>query len=73
MKEIKKKIHEDTGCSPDRIVLVPPGTVAKTSSGKIQRYLCRERYLAGGLEQGRGSWYWAWIRLYLKSFFRIGS
>jgi acyl-CoA synthetase (AMP-forming)/AMP-acid ligase II len=31
-------------------VLVPPGGVPRTSSGKLQRSLCRERYLAGALE-----------------------
>ncbi len=30
-------------------VLVRPGTIPKTSSGKKQRYLCREAYLAGKL------------------------
>jgi len=31
-------------------VLVPPGGVPRTSSGKVQRSLCRERYQAGRLE-----------------------
>jgi len=30
-------------------VLVPPGGVPRTSSGKVQRSLCRERYLSGEL------------------------
>jgi acyl-CoA synthetase (AMP-forming)/AMP-acid ligase II len=29
--------------------LVRPGTIPRTTSGKIQRHLCRERYLAGEL------------------------
>ncbi|MFF7840524.1 hypothetical protein ACFZC6_17105 [Streptomyces ossamyceticus] len=29
------------------VVLVPPGTVPRTSSGKVARALTRERYLAG--------------------------
>jgi amino acid adenylation domain-containing protein len=33
----------------DQVVLVPPGAVPRTSSGKIQRGLCREHYLAGQL------------------------
>jgi acyl-CoA synthetase (AMP-forming)/AMP-acid ligase II len=32
------------------LVLVRPGTIAKTSSGKIQRRLTRQRWLAGALE-----------------------
>src|SRR5215468_2590183 len=37
---------------PDEVVLVPPGAVPKTSSGKIRRAATKERYLAG--ELGRG-------------------
>jgi len=32
------------------VVLLKPGTIPKTSSGKIQRQTCRERFLAGTLE-----------------------
>ena len=32
------------------VVLVPPGALPKTSSGKLQRRLARERYLAGSFE-----------------------
>jgi fatty-acyl-CoA synthase len=35
--------------APQQVVLVAPGTLPKTSSGKVQRGLCRERYLAGDL------------------------
>lgn len=35
------------GAPPDEIVLAPPQTVLKTSSGKIRRAATRERYLAG--------------------------
>jgi acyl-CoA synthetase (AMP-forming)/AMP-acid ligase II len=28
------------------VVLVPPSTLPKTSSGKLQRSLCKTRYLA---------------------------
>ena len=41
--------------SPDEVVLVPPGTIPKTSSGKRQRALCRQQYLAGELSQRRTS------------------
>jgi acyl-CoA synthetase (AMP-forming)/AMP-acid ligase II len=30
------------------VVLVPPGTVPKTTSGKVRRHACKELYLAGG-------------------------
>ncbi|NJM88373.1 MAG: fatty acyl-AMP ligase [Hydrococcus sp. RU_2_2] len=32
------------------ILLLKPGTIPKTSSGKIQRHLCRTHYLAGNFE-----------------------
>ncbi|MFF5363269.1 fatty acyl-AMP ligase [Streptomyces scabiei] len=34
------------------VVLVPPGTVPRTSSGKVSRTLTRERYLAGAYAAG---------------------
>ena len=73
VQEIKKNVFQDTGCSPDRVVLVPPGNIAKTSSGKIQRYRCRDRYLTGDLKRSRGRWLWELLQLYLKSLFRIGG
>jgi 1-acyl-sn-glycerol-3-phosphate acyltransferase len=37
------------GTPPDEVVLAPPGTVPKTSSGKIRRATARERYERGQL------------------------
>ncbi|MEU2874882.1 condensation domain-containing protein [Streptomyces sp. NPDC007070] len=40
------------------VVLVRPGAVPKTTSGKVQRSLCREQYLTGALQPigtGRGA------------------
>ncbi len=45
------RVREVVGLSADDVVLVAPGTLPKTSSGKLQRSLCRERYL-GELLQG---------------------
>jgi acyl-CoA synthetase (AMP-forming)/AMP-acid ligase II/acyl carrier protein len=36
-----------TGLSPDIVVVAPAGTIPRTSSGKVQRSLCRQRFLAG--------------------------
>ena len=42
---------------PDEVVLAPPGTVPKTSSGKIRRTECRDRYERGHLgPQRRPVW-----------------
>ncbi|NUR04148.1 MAG: AMP-binding protein [Streptomyces sp.] len=35
--------------APQHVLLVKPGAIPKTTSGKRQRRLCRERYLAGEL------------------------
>ncbi len=43
------------GVPPDRVELVPPGAVPKTSSGKIQRRESLRLYLAGSLAESRGS------------------
>jgi fatty-acyl-CoA synthase len=39
-----------TGLPAPDVVLLAPGTLPKTSSGKLERWRCRERYLAGELE-----------------------
>jgi len=43
------------GVPPDRVELVPPGAVPKTSSGKIQRRESLRLFLAGSLAESRGS------------------
>ncbi len=37
------------GEPPDEVVLAPPRTVLKTSSGKVRRAACRDRYLQGNI------------------------
>lgn len=41
---------EVSGLPPRDVMLVRPGTLPKTSSGKLQRARCRELYLAGELD-----------------------
>lgn len=47
---IRRAIHERTlqvcGLPPRDVMLVQPGTLPKTSSGKLQRSKCRDEYLA---------------------------
>jgi fatty-acyl-CoA synthase len=43
------RIREVVGLPPEEVVLVEPGTLPKTSSGKLQRSLCRSRYLSAAL------------------------
>ncbi len=44
------------GTAPDDIMLAPPGTVLKTSSGKIRRAASRELYESGGSKGTRAVW-----------------
>jgi fatty-acyl-CoA synthase len=44
--EVARRVRSVVGLSPADVVLVPPGTIPKTSSGKLQRSACRDRYLA---------------------------
>jgi fatty-acyl-CoA synthase len=51
---VRERIHHRTlevcGLPPRDVMLVRPGTLPKTSSGKLQRVRCREQYLAEDLE-----------------------
>ncbi len=48
-KEVRRAVREQVigivGFPPRDVVLVQPGTLPKTSSGKLQRTLCRTQYL----------------------------
>ena len=54
LDRVRADIHhsalEVSGLPPRDVMLVKPGTLPKTSSGKLQRAKCRELYLDGGLE-----------------------
>jgi fatty-acyl-CoA synthase len=47
---VAERVRGAVGIPPEEVVLVRPGTLPKTSSGKLQRALCRERYLGAALE-----------------------
>lgn len=44
--QVAGAVKDAVGLAAREIVLVPAGTLPKTSSGKLQRSLCRTRYLA---------------------------
>jgi len=48
-KEITRHVADAIGEPPKEIVLVQPGTVPKTSSGKLQRSACKAQHAAGEL------------------------
>jgi 1-acyl-sn-glycerol-3-phosphate acyltransferase len=53
------------GIPPDTLVIAPPGSVLKTSSGKIRRSATRDAYLGGRLGRPRRSVRAQWARLAL--------
>ena len=46
---IRGAVTQNHDLSTHAICLIKQATIPRTSSGKIQRHLCREQYLAGGL------------------------
>lgn len=50
-RKIETAISEVLGLPPDEVVLAPPHSVLKTSSGKIRRSACRELYESGAIER----------------------
>jgi amino acid adenylation domain-containing protein len=47
---IRRAVALEHDIQPYAVVLLAPGSILKTSSGKIQRRACRDAYLAGRLE-----------------------
>ncbi len=80
---INSALIEAIGIPSDRICLCPPGSIPKTSSGKIARSACREAYLAGHLTKQKSrmetqlfrlsaSWLRQWTRRGLKQAGHLG-
>ena len=46
---VAQQVRSTVGVPPKDVVFVPPGTVPKTSSGKLQRAACKQRYVADDL------------------------
>lgn len=53
-REVRHSVANVVGASPDRVVILPPGTVQKTTSGKLRRAAMRDAYLSGTLNAGPG-------------------
>ena len=49
-RAVQARVRDVVGVPAREVVLVAPGTVPKTSSGKLQRSLCRDRYLGRQLQ-----------------------
>ena len=65
--EINSLATDLVGAAPDETILAPPGTVLKTSSGKIRRAASRELFEKGEIGKRRRSLPWQLMRLALAS------
>ncbi|OEU55353.1 MAG: acyl-phosphate glycerol 3-phosphate acyltransferase [Desulfobulbaceae bacterium S3730MH12] len=71
--EIKEKLHQQIinravdllGMPPDEVLIAPPGTVLKTSSGKIRRAASRELYEKGEVGKAKRALWLQLVRLSL--------
>jgi 1-acyl-sn-glycerol-3-phosphate acyltransferase len=53
-------VAQGLGLPPDRVELIPPGSIPKTSSGKLRREETKQLYLAGTLSASRAP---AWLQI----------
>ncbi|MCF6281692.1 MAG: AMP-binding protein [Candidatus Polarisedimenticolaceae bacterium] len=65
---INEIVTDLTGGAADEVVLAPPGTVLKTSSGKVRRDACRQRYEAGDIAHKPAAVWWQILHLTLTGF-----
>jgi 1-acyl-sn-glycerol-3-phosphate acyltransferase len=54
------EVTRGLGLPPDRVELIPPGSIPKTSSGKLRRDETKQLYVAGTLSAGRPP---AWVQI----------
>ncbi len=65
--EIVRSVDAVLGIPPDRVVLVPPQSIPKTSSGKIRRNETRSLYQSGELKAGKRPPWLQIIRLWVEN------
>jgi len=71
LAELRQKVVDATvdllAMPPDDVVIGPPGTVLKTSSGKIRRSSCRQLYESGHVGRKKAAIWLQLLRMGLKS------
>jgi len=58
--KITDQVSRGLGLPPDRVELIPPGSIPKTSSGKLRRDETKQLYLAGTLTAAKPP---AWLQI----------
>jgi acyl-CoA synthetase (AMP-forming)/AMP-acid ligase II len=51
-EHVRRRVRETAGLELDHVVLTPPGTIPRTTSGKVRRSETRARFQAGTLLSG---------------------
>lgn len=57
---VAEQVTAGLGLPPDRVELIPPGSIPKTSSGKLRREETKQLYLAGTLSAAKPP---AWLQI----------
>ncbi len=57
---VTELVSQGLGLPPDRVELIPPGSIPKTSSGKLRREETKQLYLAGTLSASKAP---AWLQI----------
>ncbi len=60
---IVARVTDAIGMPPDQVVIAPPGTIPKSSSGKIRRSATKQLFASGTLGRGRTRAAWQIVRL----------
>jgi len=53
VEQVRRRVRETAGLELDQVVVTPPGTIPRTTSGKVRRAETRARFEAGTLQAGR--------------------
>ncbi|HYM10041.1 MAG TPA: AMP-binding protein, partial [Bryobacterales bacterium] len=61
--EVTRRLMDALGVPPDDVLLLDPGLLPKTSSGKLRRAVARHAYEKGAIARGRPPMIWQWLRL----------
>ncbi len=57
---VTEQVSQGLGLPPDRVELIPPGSIPKTSSGKLRREETKQLYIGGKLSAGKAP---AWVQI----------
>jgi 1-acyl-sn-glycerol-3-phosphate acyltransferase len=60
---IAARLVDAIGIPPDEVFVAAPGTIPKSSSGKIRRNATKQMFVTGTLGHGRASVLWQWSTL----------